>query len=222
MPNGTAGGTGTYNQSTETRNNAVGMVTETRKAAPGAVRKLNVAVLLDSAVAKETDAARLQQLVSSAAGLDATRGDTIAVSALAFDTTAAKQAKRELDQESTQTKNDQIKSWIETGILALGILILIIMALVSGRKASKSTGRTALTAEELAQLEEMQAALEESKRRELEAQQQAALEAAEPVDAEALALSEHMRRRTTIAGLIDKQPEEVAQLLRGWLADRRG
>ncbi|MBN1174133.1 MAG: flagellar M-ring protein FliF [Micromonosporaceae bacterium] len=225
VPGGTGDGTGNYNQSTETRNNAVGMVTEVRKSAPGAVRKLSVAVLLDSTVAKEEDAARLQQLVSSAAGLDMNRGDTIAVSALTFDTTAAEQAQKELAKDQQGEENEQIKSWIETGILALGVLILVIIALITSRKGRKAKAPRQLTAEERAQLEEMKAALEEARRRELEASnadETSAIEGGEPPDADALAFSEHVRRRNTIAGLIEKQPEEVAQLLRGWLADRRG
>jgi len=89
VPAGTAGnGNGTYQQSTETRNNAVGLVTETRKAAPGAVKKLSVAVVIDSSVAN-VNTAQLQQLVSSAVGLDPQRGDMIAVSSMAFDQSAA-------------------------------------------------------------------------------------------------------------------------------------
>ena len=76
-----AGGTGNYQQSTENRNNAVGMVTEVRKSAPGAVKKLSVAVIVNSSVAN-VDEAQLQQLVSSAVGLDPQRGDMIAVSSM--------------------------------------------------------------------------------------------------------------------------------------------
>ncbi|MBT8225368.1 MAG: flagellar M-ring protein FliF [Dactylosporangium sp.] len=223
VPGGTGDGTGTYEQTTETRNNAVGLVTETRKSAPGAVRKLAVAVLLDSAVAQDEDAARLQQLVSSAAGLDTARGDTVAVTAMEFDTTAAEQAQEELAEAEKSQSDAELKSWIETGALVLGVLVLLVMALLSGRK--KKRQRTELTPEELTQLDEMQAAIEDAKKRELEGAAPTAtageLEGGSPDDGE-LEFSEQVKRRTTISGLIERQPEEVAQLLRGWLADRRG
>src|SRR5437764_15433787 len=47
VPNG-AGGTGQYNHSINTVDNAVGMVTRTSQSAPGNVRRLSVAVLLDA------------------------------------------------------------------------------------------------------------------------------------------------------------------------------
>jgi flagellar M-ring protein FliF len=31
----------------------------------------------------------------------------------------------------------------------------------------------------------------------------------------------HVEKRDEINAMVDKQPDEVAQLLRGWLADRR-
>src|SRR3954471_8863541 len=69
VPNGTtsSGGTGQYENSTTVRNNTLNSVEETRKAAPGAVQKLNVAVLLDSTTAGTVDSAQVQQLVSTAA-----------------------------------------------------------------------------------------------------------------------------------------------------------
>ena len=41
------------------------------------------------------------------------------------------------------------------------------------------------------------------------------------VDSERAALPSAARRERRIAELIDRQPEEVASILRGWLADRR-
>jgi hypothetical protein len=31
-----------------------------------------------------------------------------------------------------------------------------------------------------------------------------------------------MRRKDDLVALVERQPDEVAELLRGWLADRRG
>lgn len=223
VPNGAANGTGTYEKSTETKNNSVGLVTETRKSAPGAVRKLSVAVLLDSSVAKDEDAARLQQLISSAAGLDTARGDTVAVSAMKFDTSTVDQNKKDLAEAAKAEEEAKLKSWIETGALVFGVFVLLIMAMVSGRKKKKKKKDVELTAEERVQFEQLQAAIEDARQRELDGGEgEGAAELEAGMDPEALALSEHVKRQQNISSLIERQPEEVAQLLRGWLADRRG
>jgi flagellar M-ring protein FliF len=223
VPGGT-GGEGKYNKTTDTKNNAVGMVTETRKSAPGAVKRLAVAVLLDSAVAQDAQVAQLQQLVSSAAGLDTARGDTVAVSALKFDTSAAEQARKDLAAAAKSESDAQLKSWIETGAMVFGVVVLLLMALLSGRKKRKQQRRSIqLTDDERTQFEEMQAAIEEARRRELEGGgDPAALAAGTGGDDGSIEINDHVRRQQTISSLIKRQPDEVAQLLRGWLADRRG
>src|SRR5256885_913152 len=106
VPSG--GGAGTYSHSTNTQDNAVGMVSETRNSAPGNVRRLSVAVLLDSTTAKNVDLAAVQKLVTSAAALNAQRGDTIAVSAMPFDTSAALEARHKEISEMVEQQPDEV------------------------------------------------------------------------------------------------------------------
>jgi flagellar M-ring protein FliF len=199
------------------------MVTEVRKSAPGAVRKLSVAVVVDSAAAK-IDETQLQQLVSSAVGLDPQRGDTIAVSSMAFDTSAADAAQTALTESTKIDKDAQFKSWIETGAIGLGVLILLVMALFAGRRSRKEK-RTKLSVEETAQLEEMQAAIEQARQRLAIGDGigggAAAIEAGSPATPSTADIDRDVRQRD-IAALVERQPDDVAQLLRGWLADRRG
>src|SRR3954454_18002165 len=130
-------GTGGYQNYSETKINAVGMVTETRKAAPGAVRKLSVAVLLDSKAAAGANEAQLQQLVSSAVGLDATRGDSIAVTALPFDTSAADKTKSDLAAGDKADQQAQLYSYIKNGAIAGGIALLLLIAMFRGRRRNR-------------------------------------------------------------------------------------
>jgi flagellar M-ring protein FliF len=211
-------GTGNYNNTTETRNNAVGVVTETRKSAPGAVRKLSVAVLLDSKTANGTDEARLQQLVSSAVGLDSGRGDSIAVSTMAFDSSAAAATQKELDASQKADQQTQLYSMVKTGAVVGAVLLLVIGAMLSSRRRNKRLRK--LVKAEVAELDDETA---KAAAKELEnvdgAGDRLALEPAAPADP---LTAERAERQREIAALVEKQPEEVAQLLRGWLADRRG
>src|SRR3954471_17845331 len=65
---GSSSGPGQYENSNTVRNNAINETQEVRKNAPGSIKKLNVAVLLDSTTAGTIDPAQVQQLGSAAAG----------------------------------------------------------------------------------------------------------------------------------------------------------
>jgi flagellar M-ring protein FliF len=213
-------GTGGYQNYSETKNNAVGMVTETRKAAPGAVRKLSVAVLLDSKAAAGANEAQLQQLVSSAVGLDATRGDSIAVTALPFSTSAADQTKSELDASAKADQQARLYSYIKNGAIAGGVALLLVIAMFRGRRRNRKLRK--LIKAEVA-TDPTQSAIDAASTTAIEAnggEGVLALEA-KPSEADGLAAEREARQRE-IAELVEKQPDEVAQLLRGWLADRRG
>jgi flagellar M-ring protein FliF len=211
VPNGTSSSTGTgqYENSSTVRNNAVNKTVEARKSAPGAVKKLNVAVLLDSTTAGTVDSAQVQQLVSVAAGIDATRGDSVAVAAMPFDTSAATAAKDALAASAAAEKSAKQSSLIKTTAMALVVLILIFLAWRASRRAKK---RKALSPAELAHLQQMQAALEQQRLGELNTSIPSP--AIDAISREEEAREERQRE---IEQMVQDQPEEMAALLRGWL-----
>jgi flagellar M-ring protein FliF len=215
VPNGktSSNGTGQYENSNTVRNNAVNKTTEARKSAPGSIKKMNVAVLLDSTTAGAVNAADVQSLVSAAAGIDATRGDTIAVSAMPFDTSAATAAQDALAASAAAEKSAKQTSLIKTAAMVLVVLILIFLAWRATRRAKK---RKALSPAELKHLEDMQAALEQQRLAELNAMIPSP--AIEMANADFDALDERQRE---IEQMVEEQPEEMAALLRGWLGAGR-
>jgi flagellar M-ring protein FliF len=209
---GGSAGSGGYQQTTDSRTNAVGMVTETRKAAPGAVRKLSVAVLLNSDNMKNANETQLQQLVSSAVGLNGQRGDTIAVTSMGFDKTTAEATAKELADAEKADKQNQMFSMAKTGATVGGVLLLVMMALLGSRRRNKKLQK--MLKAEMARFDEEQAALGEGRGAALESGlAAAALEAAEN--------DPRSEQAKEIASIVEQQPDEVALLLRGWLADRR-
>jgi flagellar M-ring protein FliF len=213
---GGTGGNGKYANSSQTQDNAVGMVTETRRSAPGAVRKLAVAVLLDQTTAKGIDTATVQRLVSSAVGLDTKRGDTMAVTALPFNETASTEAKDALAGAAKAKKQSELMAMAKTGAMVLAVAVLLLVAALRSRRRRKRGAK--LTAAEQDQLEEMQLALENSRTLAIEGAGEAPL--ALPASAPKPVAGREVRQRE-LTDLVDRQPEDVAQLLRGWLADRR-
>jgi flagellar M-ring protein FliF len=215
VPDGatSSNGAGQYENSNTVRNNAVDETTKTVNSAPGGIKRLNVAVLLDSTTAGNVNSADMQALVSAAAGIDPTRGDTIAVSAMPFDTSAATAAKDALAASAAAEQSVKQTSLIKTAAMALVVLLLIFLAWRASRRAKK---RKALTPAELKHLEDMQSALEQQRLAQLNAAiPSPAIEAA---NADLEALEERQRE---IEQMVEDQPEEMAALLRGWLAATR-
>lgn len=207
---GTVGGAdgSSYEKTSKTSDNAVDTTIERRENAPGAVRNLHVGVVLDAATARNVSAATVQSLIASAVGIDATRGDTVQVSTLPFDRTAEKAAKAELaaaeKADASATRMDLIK---KSGLVVL-VLLLLLLAWLKGRKRAKARAEaTSYVVEQLRaeQLERAQAAAVEP------APAMMALEAAE--------VSENDGMMDELAALVERQPEDVASLLRGWLVE---
>ena len=210
---GSSSGPGQYENSTDTRNNALNEVNKVSKSAPGSIKNLHVAVLLDSTTAGAVNPTQIQQLLSSAVGIDPTRGDTIAVSAMPFDTSAAKQAQTALTASAAASQQAKQMSLIKTGALAAVVLALMFVA---WRATKRSKKRKGLSPEERQHLQDMQAALEAQRLAELNAAIPAQmLEAGPDLTAELEAREERVRE---IEQMVKDQPEEMATLLRGWLA----
>ncbi|SDY81059.1 flagellar M-ring protein FliF [Micromonospora pattaloongensis] len=219
VPGGAGNGTGNYNSTKETRNNAVGMVTETRKSAPGNVRRLSVSVLINSKTATGVDNAQVEQMVTAAAGLNTARGDGMSVTALPFDTAVADKANKAEEDAAAADRQAELISYAKTAALVLVVLVLLFMAW----RASRKSKRSGLSPEELAQLEEMQAALEQTRLQAIAAAEAetAALPPAPGRNGPTFEDEQRDARRKELTEMVAEQPEDVANLLRGWLAERR-
>jgi flagellar M-ring protein FliF len=211
VPNGTTSSTGTgqYENLNQVKNNALNKTTEVRKSAPGTIKKLAVAVLLDSTTAGTVDSAQVQQLISTAAGIDATRGDTVAVAAMPFNTSAAQTAKDALAQSAAAERSAKQTSLIKTAAMAFVVLFLVFLAWRASRRSKK---RKALSPAELRHLEEMQSALEQRRLAELNASIPAPA-----IEGPGLIEQAREERQREIEQMVEEQPEEMAALLRGWL-----
>jgi flagellar M-ring protein FliF len=206
-----AGGENTYEKGQESRTLAVDKVTEQVQSAPGKVERLSVAVVLDAEAAGVIAPAEVEQLVAAAAGIDRERGDVVEVSRMAFDDTAAKAAEEEF--AAIAAAEQAAKKW--SLVRTVGVLLVVALLLLYALRTMRRDQRTEV--ELPYDIEATQLALD--------AEQAAALAAAERRALEPPPLSLEARQRLHIQGeigeLVERQPEEVAQLLRGWLADRR-
>ena len=197
-----------YRKTTTTRDNAVGRQRETRDSAPGKVRTLSVAVLLDKN-APPVDEAQVRQLVSSAVGLDPKRGDSLAVATAAFDTSAAAAAQKAADQAAAAAaaakRNAEMISLAKTVLVALLVLIVIVATLIASRRRRRDDPADELDTF-LSTLSNSPGSLPPAPR-----------DIVPPQSREA---ADNAARQRDLAEMADSQPQEVARLLRTWLNEK--
>jgi flagellar M-ring protein FliF len=206
----TLGQTGDENNYTKVdadRQFAVGKITEDIKAAPGGVQRLSVAVLLDEKVVSAGDVADVEGLVSKAAGLDPARGDSIQISRMTFDNSAIDDAKKELEAAGGGDESDPFGMARNVGAVLI-VLVVLALAYRSARQSAKLRYPIAVPID----LPRAELEAESSIENALAASETVQLPA--PTDGRPLV-------ETHVGTLIDRQPDEVANLLRSWLADRR-
>jgi flagellar M-ring protein FliF len=173
------------------------VVTRTMEA-PGAIERLSVAVVVDDGQltgAAAPDLNTIDSLVTAAAGISAERGDTVEVSAAAFPATVTAEALAEEPVAAESGMMDLIPTI--AGALAL-VVVAVALVLMSrgGKKSSSISASGTLEA--------------------LPGGRSPALMGSSAADA-----IEMSGMASDVMQLVERQPEEIATLLRSWLADQR-
>lgn len=203
---GTGTGGSSYVKKGETQDRAIGSTVQHVESAPGQIQTLHIGIAMDTATTKAFSATNVRNLIASTAGVNLKRGDTIQVVSMPFDRSAEEAAAAELKaaqaQQSTVARNDLIRK----GALGGVVLLMLLLAFIKSRRRAKQRAQaTTLVVEQL---------------RENAAAQAAAVEANHAL---ALAAPERTREDDMLDelnSLIERQPEDVATLLRGWLTER--
>jgi flagellar M-ring protein FliF len=199
-----------YSKSSETSDNAVDTTIETRESAPGSVRNLHVGVVLDAKTARNIDPNQIQALIASAVGIDAKRGDTVQVDTLPFNRTAEKSAQKDLAAAKKADDSAARMSLYRNAGLILLVLMIVVLAWFKGRKRAKARAEATTYVVEQLRAEALE-----------RAQTTAPVEASPAMLAlESSERSETENMMDELAALVERQPEDVAALLRGWLVDR--
>ncbi|SOD71339.1 flagellar M-ring protein FliF [Jatrophihabitans sp. GAS493] len=204
---------GAYSKTSDTKDNAVGTVTTNTVAAPGAVSKLNVAVVLDSSVPNVNKTA-ITNLITSATGLNPARGDQLAIEAMPFDTSAAKQAAQASATADAAAKaaakKAQFNSMLRTGGLVVLVLAVIIGTLIAGRRRRKAAERAAL--EEPDEMDDLIHQLQ------YETPQEVIVEPSPSLTQASAGQEELANQRRVLVSLAENQPQDVARVMRSWLS----
>jgi flagellar M-ring protein FliF len=200
------GGDGTYTSEQRVRNNAVDKVTESRTIPAGAVARQTVSVAIDQDAAAGLSSNAIEELVASAAGIDAERGDEVSVELVNFSTADAERAGAALRTAEAQAEQQRMDELIRMGIVAAVVLVVgIVGSIVIARRLRPR--REPLELEEtmphytqVLDIEPEPAAID------------APTEPVGPDPAES--------RRSDIARMAQQDPERTAKLLRAMLDER--
>lgn len=190
-----ATGSGDYRKEQTSKERGVSRTVTSLKDGPGGVKRLTVAVAVDAGAPNAPTQAELRDLVSNAVGLDPARGDTIAVTTPAF-------VQPEVD-ETVEAAGGPMGSIGAIAPSVLGGVLLLLVALGFLRTLKRGSSSEVPADEVTAALASAGSppALAAGGAKELPAGL-----AKRPQDAEGL------------VELVDEHPDEVTNLLRGWLA----
>lgn len=196
----TAAETGT-SETTETheiRNNEINTYEEFREVAPGGVKRMSVAVVID----REIDANQqkvVEDIVKSAAGFDTDRGDQLSVAGMPFNT----EYQDELSKQIAEAEQRQMYIYGGAAALAAVVLIgVIVGSIVVMRRRKQDT----------VPLEEQFVVNRPLSIDELE-------EAGLPEKDMTPEEQEQKRIKERVENVAKEQPDDIAQLLRTWLIE---
>jgi flagellar M-ring protein FliF len=150
VPDDTAGD-GTFTSEDTTRNNAVNKVTETRTIPAGAINRQTVSVAVNAAVADGLSVGNLTALVSSAAGINAARGDAVTVEVVSFNDAGAEAAQAALADAAAAEVAERNAELLRLGLIVGGSVIVVVLGLIVYARRSRRQSREAIEINELVQ-----------------------------------------------------------------------
>lgn len=182
-----------YEKKEVTRNYEINETKEKTVAAPGSIKRLTVAVLVDSSITKEQQDS-LAKAVGSAIGINPGRGDAVSVESLAFNTELADKQRKEEEDRAMQQK---MLLWAAIAAVVLAVAAAIYIWRLRQRRQQL---------QEDMQQQMMFAAAED----------EPFVEAKEELSEEE---KTKLAQREEVEKLAKAKPEDVAQLIRVWLTE---
>lgn len=202
-----------YTKEDVSKQNPYGVEKTTKAVAKGALKKLHVAIALDAQKAGAYNQAEITQLMAAAVGVDESRGDVVKLSKLAFDTKAAEASRAQAEVDAAAARQGELLDLAKNA----GLVLLLLLALLIGFRKSRRQAEVV----HLGDLPSAAPALPPSPtdpplEYQLESDSLPVIEAT-PIDPQSQA---RVLAREEIGSLVEEDPDEVARLLRGWIAER--
>ncbi len=192
---------------------AVDRVVEQRTIVPGTVDRVSVAIVVDEATVPPEQVAQIQALVEAAIGYNESRGDTVEVTAMPFDTSASTQADELAKAEEAAAAKSQMMGMART----IAVLLVILVALILGYRSAKNARKVTVTPINIGEISAGPrpslgpgSAIDPSNGE----TQVVPIAISRPPDRDAIVMNE-------LSQMADRRPQEVANVLRAWLAENK-
>lgn len=146
---------GAYTSESSTRNNAVNKVTESRTIPSGSINRQSVSVAINASAADSLDVANITALVSTAAGINPTRGDDVTVEVVAFNQIGTEDAAQALAAAESAAAADRFAGILTAVIVTLGIALPIVLAIILFARRARGQNRETLELGDLSEQREI-------------------------------------------------------------------
>lgn len=211
----TSGQTGT-SRSTKTEkivNNEINLFEENREVAPGSIKRLSVAVVVDKQI-NASQQKTIEDVVKGASGFDSQRGDQISVAGMPFNTDYQDEMNRAL---ADAQKKQQMLIYGGLGLLALLIIGGVAANIIIKRRRAAELAKQFETSEDEefemkpVPVNELQTLI--SSEQDEKEKEEPDNDNLSPEELEKLHIHEHVEK------IAREQPGDIAQLLKSWLAE---
>ncbi|MFZ7104590.1 MAG: flagellar basal-body MS-ring/collar protein FliF [Peptococcaceae bacterium] len=173
------------------RNYEINKSTETRKKAPGEIKRLSVAVIIDGQLTTDEES-NIRNIIAGAAGINEARDDSIEITSLPFNTQDYSNLQEQMDREISRQNMMEL---VKYGVLGLGILAMFAVVFLLLRRSVSRAVQPQVTSQQLApKAEDVYNNLSPEEQEKIEVQKR-------------------------IEKIAKTQPENVAKVVKTWLAE---
>ncbi|MBP1764409.1 MAG: flagellar M-ring protein FliF [Firmicutes bacterium] len=194
---GNAAANSNYEKKESTRNYEINETKEKIVQAPGSIKRLTVAVLVDTGVDR-TQQDSLSKTVASAIGLNPARGDNLSVESISFNTEVVDKQKKD---EQAYERQQQQSLWLK---IAVGVLGIILVAYLIRRYLRRNEEQDL----EIVTMSRTEAGTANTENAGIASQKEMT-----PQE------KERLKQHEAISKLAKTKPEEMAQIIKAWLSE---
>lgn len=177
--------------------------------APGQVERVTASVVLDGDSIDDATKTSVRNLIISAIGIDEKRGDIVTVEGLPFDTTYSDKAKKDADYIDKTLQNEKrIKMYKTIGAASACLIILLVLGAALKKKNKSKSNEAELQAVNAAAGEENNGDMDEENKPKIRYK---------PVELDVE--NERTHLESEIKKYASQKPEQVAEIIKSWLAE---
>jgi flagellar M-ring protein FliF len=180
--------------------------------APGQINRLTASVVIDNQNLDQNTKSAINNIVEAAIGYNSQRGDVVSVEGLAFDTSAQKAAQQTINDMNKLEQKQQQMNLIKYALVGLGALFLLGILIASLRKNTKRELGTEdfEFASEPKGIDVVIGDDEEDLREQVQFK---------PIDFDEGENNEKAHIEKEIKRYASEKPEQVADIIKSWLAE---